>query len=495
VRGTPPTPAAASQDDAAAPWRRRTGLVAWLAAVVVVVLAAVGLVISRPGPVDRLLTRAPATTTAPTVRPTEPTPGPVLVGLSADAPTPTAAGLRAAIDTFVGDPALGGRVDVSVRDMVTGDALYDHGGAVGTIPASTTKLTTAAAALAARGQAYTITTRVVAGAGPGEVVIVGAGDPTLSAGKNPFYPGAARLDVLAAQVRTALGAARPTTVIVDGTLYDGPVYEPGWDSDIPTSGFAAPATALMIDGGRLTAKGAPGYAKRSSRPDLAAGRAFAKALGLPASAVATGKAPAATAATASPAPPGPGTTLGSVASPPMIRLVEFMLRDSDNVLAEALDRQVALARNEPASFAGAAKAVTALLGELGLDTTGLVLADGSGLSRTNRIPPALLTALLAKAAGTDHPELSGIFAGLPVAGWSGTLGDRFQATGAKGAAGAVRAKTGTLTGVHAMAGVVTTADGRALSFAILTDRVTGPDDAAQQGIDRIAATLAGCGCR
>jgi D-alanyl-D-alanine carboxypeptidase/D-alanyl-D-alanine-endopeptidase (penicillin-binding protein 4) len=491
----PGTPASAPPDGLPAPRGRRTGLVAVLAAMVVVVLAAAGLVITRPGPVDRWLTRPSATTALPTARPTEPTPGPVLVGLSADAPTPTPAGLKAAIDGLVGAAALGGRVDVSVRDMVTGDALYDHGGAVGTIPASTTKLTTAAAVLAARGQAYTITTRVVAGANPGEVVIVGGGDPTLSAGKNAFYPGAARLDLLAARVRKALGGTRPTTVIVDGTLYGGPVYEPGWDSDIPTSGFAAPATALMIDGGRLSPKGTPGYAERSSTPDLAAGRAFAKALGLPATAVATGKAPEAAAATASPTPPAPGTTLGSVESPPMIRLVEFMLRDSDNVLAEALDRQVALARNQPASFAGAAKSVTALLGELGLDTTGLVLADGSGLSRTNRIPPALLTALLAKAARTDRPALSGIFAGLPVAAWSGTLGDRFQGTGAKNAAGSVRAKTGTLTGVHAMAGLVTTAEGRALSFAILSDRVSGPGEAAQQGIDRIAATLAACGCR
>ena len=106
----------------------------------------------------------------------------------------------------------------------------------------------------------------------------------------------------------------------------------------------------MTDGARGSGRGpktfaaSHGAAERYARPDLAAGRAFARLLGLPAdSAVGQGAAPAAGGAAAAGAP-APGTELGQVESPPMIRLVDMMLTDSDNVIAEALARQVALAR-------------------------------------------------------------------------------------------------------------------------------------------------------
>jgi D-alanyl-D-alanine carboxypeptidase/D-alanyl-D-alanine-endopeptidase (penicillin-binding protein 4) len=173
-----------------------------------------------------------------------------------------------------------------------------------------------------------------------------------------------------------------------------------------------------------------------------------------------------------------------------------MLVDSDNVVAEALARQVAIAKGQPASYAGARTAMTAVLGDLGLPTDGLVIADGSGLSRSDRLTPELQTELLATAASGKRPELTELFAGLPVASWSGTLDDRFGAPAdKKAAAGVIRAKTGTLTGNHAMAGLVTTADGRLLAFSILTDGVQAGADEAHAVLDRIAATLAGCGCK
>ena len=101
------------------------------------------------------------------------------------------------------------------------------------MPASTTKLITAATVLAARGPAYRIATRVVAGSAPGEVVLVGGGDPTLAINATGSYPGAARLDLLAAQVKKALGGTAPTKVTVDTSLFPGPVYGPGWDRRHP----------------------------------------------------------------------------------------------------------------------------------------------------------------------------------------------------------------------------------------------------------------------
>ncbi|WP_433533675.1 D-alanyl-D-alanine carboxypeptidase/D-alanyl-D-alanine endopeptidase [Micromonospora sp. CA-263727] len=467
-----------------------------LAALLVLVLVMVGVVVVRPGPVGRWLGGGDAAP-APT-EPTEPAPVEVLAAADTGAPMPSPEGLEAVLDPLVGDAALGGRVNVAVADALTGQALFDRGGDEGTVPASVTKLLTAVTVLTARGPGYRVPTRVVAGEQPGEVVIVGGGDPTLAAGAKGFYPGAASLEELADQVRTALGGATPTRVLVDSSLYPGPAYGPGWDDDIPTGGYGAAVTALMLDGARRDPKAGRGWAERVTQPDLTAGQAFARLLGLPESAVQRGSAPTApTEATGTPAETiEPGAELGVVQSPPLIRLVDIMISESDNIVAEALARQVALARDRPASYAGAAEAMAGVVAELGLPAGGLTLADGSGLSRKNLISPTLLTELLALAAGPDRPELGGIFGGLPVGGWSGTLRDRYGATpGTAAGAGVVRAKTGTLTRVHAIAGVVTTAEGRLLTFAVLTDQVP-PDgmEPARAALDRIAAALATCGC-
>ncbi len=84
--------------------------------------------------------------------------------------------------------------------------------------------------------------------------------------------------------------------------------------------------------------------------------------------------------------------------------------------------------------------------------------------------------------------------GLPIAGFTGTLGKRFgAASGAAEAAGIVRAKTGSLSGVNTLAGTVVDADGRLLSFAVMT-RTTAAADTARAAMDRIVARLAACGC-
>ncbi|MEU6022483.1 D-alanyl-D-alanine carboxypeptidase/D-alanyl-D-alanine-endopeptidase [Micromonospora sp. NPDC047134] len=469
-----------------------------LAAVLVLVLALVGLVVVRPGPIEGWLADEP---TAAETLPVEPSPNAVLAATDIGAPLPDAGRLRTVLAPLIADPALGGRVHVSVTDALTGQQLFERGGGTGTVPASVTKLLTAVTVLTARGPGYRIPTKVVAGAEPGEVVLVGGGDPTLAAGAKGFYPGAASLKDLAEQVRTALGGTAPTRVLVDSSLYSGPRLEPGWDEDIPTGGYGAQMTALMLDGARKDPKAGEGWAERVTQPELVAGRTFARLLGVPESAVRSGTAPAAppetTGATEATGATGPGAELGVVHSPPLIRLVDIMISDSDNILGEALARQVALARGLPASFAGAASAMTEVLADLGLPTEGLALADGSGLSRRNLISPTLLTELLALAASPDRPELGGIFGGLPVGGWSGTLRDRYGSVpGTAAGAGTVRAKTGTLTGVHAIAGVVTTAEGRPLTFAVLTDRVPADGmEPARGALDRIAAALATCGCR
>ncbi|HEX6498820.1 MAG TPA: D-alanyl-D-alanine carboxypeptidase/D-alanyl-D-alanine-endopeptidase [Micromonosporaceae bacterium] len=473
-----------AEPPAEAPARNRSRrlLLGVTLAVVVVLLAGAALVVTRPGPLGRMFAAAaaPSPTTA---APNDPPAPPVLAGAPSDAPAPTEEGMTAALRPLLNDPRLGGHVVASVVDVGTGQQLFGRDPTGSVTPASTQKLLTAAATLATRGPSYQIATRAVAGPNPGEVVLVGGGDPTLSINGKGSYPDAARLDQLATQVKQALGGTAPTRVLVDSSLYTGPSIGPGWLPADVSAGYVSRITPLMTDGARTDPKNLGEPSLRYAKPDLAAGQAFAKLLGLPASAVSMGVAEP----NASP--------LGEVKSPPVIRLIDEMLSASDNVIAEMLARQVALARNQPASFAGATSAIMQVLGDLRLPTSNVTLVDGSGLSTRNRLTPALLTSLLTLAASPDQTNLRGIFTALPVAAWSGTLKDRYQSANTGGsAAGTVRAKTGTLDGVNALAGVVVDADGRLLAFAVLAD-ATPSLWPAEMALDRVAAAVARCGCR
>jgi D-alanyl-D-alanine carboxypeptidase/D-alanyl-D-alanine-endopeptidase (penicillin-binding protein 4) len=164
------------------------------------------------------------------------------------------------------------------------------------------------------------------------------------------------------------------------------------------------------------------------------------------------------------------------------------------MLAEALARQVAIARHQPASFEGAARAVTTALKDAGVDVSGVTLHDGSGLAKADEVPPSLLATLLEDAATGKLARAWPIVSGLSVAGFDGTLADRADDDPAT-MPGAVRGKTGTLAGVHNLAGTVLTKDGRLLVFAVVADRATGGDSSAESALDRITAALAACGCR
>ncbi len=361
-------------------------------------------------------------------------------------------------------------------DVLTGESLYDLNGANAMTPASAAKLLTAAAVLHARGPNYRIATQAVAGSSPGEVVLVGAGDPTLAAGATGAYRGAARLDLLAEQVRKALNGAAPTRVVIDTSIYQGSTRGPGW-ADADVGGIISNITALMTDGARVNPSDPRSNAARHAQPDVVAGQLFAQALGIPATAVTSGTAPRG------------AKVLGEVFSPTIARIVEIMLLESDNVVAEAMARQAALAKNLPGSFAGGAQATRAVLTELGINGSAS-LVDGSGLSDNNRVTASQLTAVLFRAASPDFPQLRAIMSGLPVAGYSGTLSNRDQGSGM----GLVRAKTGTLNHVNALAGFVVDKDGRLIAFAVVAD-ATSNRVRAEGALDRLAAGIASCGCR
>jgi D-alanyl-D-alanine carboxypeptidase/D-alanyl-D-alanine-endopeptidase (penicillin-binding protein 4) len=181
-----------------------------------------------------------------------------------------------------------------------------------------------------------------------------------------------------------------------------------------------------------------------------------------------------------------------VSSAPVAALVQRMLTVSDNDLAEALGRAIAVHAGEPATFSGAARAIRDQLPALGVPVGGVRLYDASGLSRLDQVTPAALVGLLRVAQ--DRPELQPVLAGLPVAGLTGTVADRYRSRPTHRAAGLVRAKTGTLAGVSALAGQLVDADGRLLVFAFLTDHAPTPE-LAEEALDRLATRLVRCGCR
>lgn len=412
---------------------------------------------------------------------------PLLPTSAPSAAPPSAAGLTRALAVGLRDKALGGHVAISVLDASTGDPVLETSAREIVLPASTAKIATAVAALTALPADLRLTTRVVSGA-PGEVVLVGGGDPTLSGPfTRPGYPRPASFADLVAKTKTALAGAMVRRVVVDDGLYSGPLLGPGWRPEYVTSGDVAPVMALMVDGGRtaLPPLVGPSRAPRQGDPALAAGRALAKALGT--SVVARGRAPEG------------ATELASVTSAPVPQLVEQMLTRSDNDLAEALTRQVALAKGQPASFDGAAAALRTVLGDVlqsaGATPGAVLLRDGSGLSRLDRVQPGAVTRLLATVAGAERSRYFPVLSGLPVAGFDGTLEKRYRKGPGLPAAGVVRAKTGTLNGVSALAGLVRTRDGRLLAFDFTADAVPlGLTLSSQTALDRLAAALAGCGC-
>jgi D-alanyl-D-alanine carboxypeptidase/D-alanyl-D-alanine-endopeptidase (penicillin-binding protein 4) len=438
--------------------------------------------------------RVPSVAASPVVGP-----GTVLAAGTERGPLPTTSGLRSALAGPLSAAALGPGVGVLVADPATGQVLLSEQGSRLATPASTTKLTTSAAALAVLGANARFRTRVVRGATADSIVLVGGGDPTLAVNAYPAqdYPAPATLANLAAATARALKAQHRTTVSVgyDTSLFTGPLLAPGWPESYVSSGNVTPIVSFEVDQGRLTAAGSSedsddpsNLRPRATDPAAMAAASFAALLAADGIGV-TGPPVAQTAS-------APAATLASVSSPPLSAIVQQMLTESNNVIAEDLARQVALATGEPASFSGAAAAVTSELRRLGV-STGIRLVDGSGLSPQDAIAPATLVKVLELAIAA--PRLRPLLAGLPVAGFSGTLSaGQSVFSGIGGAAlGSVRAKTGNLVTVTALAGMVSDQGGALLVFAFMADHIPAERllDAAANAIDKAATALAGCGCR
>lgn len=471
--------------------RRRPGKVAlWTPLVLVVLLLAAAVVADAQQWGPRHLgwkgadpDRNPAAVLAPGVLELPEYEAEVTVAEPAPAGELDPEAVRAAVRKVLRDDDLGGHVLAAVADL-EGNAPAFTSGEGTVVPASTAKMLTTVAALQSLGPDATFATRVVRGAEGGDLVLVGGGDPLLASKPSKPTDWPQRADVVTLAQRTAevLRGEGLTKVRLryDTSLFSGPSDNPEWERGYVRDGVVAPITALWVDEGRH-----PRGWGRVDNPARTAATTFADALreeGIEVSRASSGEAPA------------DAVEVASVTSPPLDQVVQWVVAVSDNEGAEVLARQVGLADADEGSFEVGSRAVLDVLTDLGVETTGDVLHDGSGLSRNNEVTATTLLEVVRLAASDEHPRLRAAVDGLPVAGFSGSLARRFD-VGADPGLGRVRAKTGTLTGVHSLAGLVTGADGVPMVFVIAADDVDVVDTlGARAALDQFGAALAACSC-
>jgi len=371
-----------------------------------------------------------------------------------------ATALRGSLDRAV-TAARAAHVSALAVDLTTGATLYERGADTPRIPASVQKLFTTAAALRRYGAGGRLATTVVldgavdeTGRLDGDLVLVGGGDPTLD------RSGIARL---ARQVRDS-GVRRVSgSVLADDSWLDeqrgGPRTGGAYDADM-----GGVLGALTVN---------RGWSARPGGPALAAARRLARSLrgrGVRVTGrTTTGRAPQATA------------PLAAVRSPTMDRLTRAINVPSDNFAAEVLLKDLGAAFGRRGSTKEGVAVVGRTMGALGVERRRI--ADGSGLSRANRVSARQIVALLSGMRSTEQAEA--FENSLAVAGRTGTLRNRLRGTVADGAC---RGKTGTLNAVSSLAGLCSTRDGHTIGFAFLMNGVTIWRAHRQQ--DRAARALA-----
>lgn len=376
------------------------------------------------------------------------------------APAATLAETKARLAPMVRN--LPGATSVSIRESSTSTVLASRKPTTARIPASVTKLFTTSTALLADGPQSVLTTELRVdgtidddGRLDGDLIVRGAGDPSFS---------------LASIATLAAAAKRAGITRIDGTLRADLA---GWPTDQGT-----PLTGGAYNreiGGRLGA--------------LVVSRGFASATVTdPArqvlvklrDAMRTGGLVGPVRFGAS-APSGAGTqVIGQVRSPTIAQLAAATNSPSDNFYAEQLLRGIGARHGAAGSTTAGLAAQRTRLAALGIRPR---LADGSGLSRGNRVAPTTVVRLLDVMAA--RTEGSALRASLALAGNTGTLAGRMRGTAA---AGRCRAKTGTLSNVSALAGWCTTLGRRTVTFAILMNGVSVP--AARRRQDAILAAIA-----
>ncbi len=347
------------------------------------------------------------------------------------------------------------------------------------IPASTVKVLVAWALLRPPGDDRRLATEVRGGppvdGQTGDVWLVGGADPLLSTADFAVDAGfagrprlATPLEALADGLARA-GVRQVGRVLGDDSRHDGQRFLPGWLATYASRLEITPLSALTVNKG-LVVGSRPLVAAPSPAAHAAAtlaGLLVARGMGV--------------AGSGEGVVPTEAVTLARIDSPPLPEVVGEMLQNSDNLAAEVLLKELGRGPGGQGSTSGGITALRSGLLAAGFDGTGLVLADGSGLDRADRLSCRLLADVLAEGG----PQ-GAVSRQLPVAGRSGTLVDRFRGTPAEGR---LRAKTGSLRGVAGLAGWIEGTSGEdALVFSLLANEVSGPRASILQ--DGLALALA-----
>jgi D-alanyl-D-alanine carboxypeptidase/D-alanyl-D-alanine-endopeptidase (penicillin-binding protein 4) len=418
---------------------------------------------------------------APPVDPTAPAPvatDALSTGVLAFRRAPTVISRDLNLDAFRSEvvPFFGQLNDRSCAAVaVDGELVAAYNEGVAVLPASNQKLLVAAVADEILGPDHRYRTTAEAVSAPvegtldGDLYLVGGGDPLLSSRWYPEsnlerYPVTTPtwLDTLADDV-VAAGVQRVTGGVVgDGTRYDDEFYAPGWGvGDAGLEG--GPYDALLVNDARVL-----GDDERSSDPNEAAAREFSRLLVERGVEIAGGS--------SSGAAPDGTVEIAAVESAPLSAVVAEMLVNSDNNTAELVVKELGHAESGTGTREAGLEVMRRQLGDWGVDTSTIVLADGSGLSLDNRVTcEAVLTVL--QASGVD----SAVGTGLPIAATSGTLSDVFVD---HSLAGILTGKTGTLDNapfnvdppaVKALAGYVPVEGGGAVEYVLILNGPTISD--------------------
>ncbi|MBB5512720.1 D-alanyl-D-alanine carboxypeptidase/D-alanyl-D-alanine-endopeptidase (penicillin-binding protein 4) [Neomicrococcus aestuarii] len=371
-----------------------------------------------------------------------------------------------------------GEFTASVVDVPSGETVFSRNGETAGVPASSLKTLTVAAALQTFDSTHRFATTTLLGA-DGTVYLRGGGDVLLGSGENSTaVSGRAGLASLAKLTATALknddAAPASVKIVLDDSLFTGDALLPAWDSSLMTSGNISAVQPIAMWGARSSSAEKAG---RVSDPALTAAQAFEKALvaaldgsGISVTASGSGDSGGISRGTTA----AEAKELAKVEGATVAEVVEFMGEESDNYVAEALGRLVALQSGKPGTFEGGTAAILEKIGEIGVSTEGVTMVDASGLSAENRVSPAQLTGVLSAASRSSKAVLRDVPYAFPIAGLSGTLDARLTDSSV---AGVVRAKTGTLTGVTTLTGTLVDESGRQLVFSFFASDVDSLTDA------------------
>ena len=427
-------------------------------------------------------------------------------------PEPEPEVAKCSLEDIENDPRIL-QLQAAVINPETNELIYDIGADIPSRTASVMKLLTAAAALETLGPNYRVETRVYADSvDPRKIYIVGAGDVTLSRtppGQQSIYRDAPKLSSLAFQVNNYVStieepetvqdpnqpaplpqppAAEPftqeiTEIVLDSTLWQGAEgsgqWEKNWNPEGITDGWMSQASALQVDGDRQ--QPAQLTSRRSENPVGRAGIWFKDAIGENAqnATLTYGQAPA------------DAIEIASVLSEPIKEWIRIMLLRSDNTVAEALARLVAYDVGlDGSDFASIDSAYKIALRGTGLNTQGLTIEDGSGLSAYSAVSPEFVAQLM-ELVVEGYPNFENILNSLPVAGESGSLENRFDSDELSNAAGKILAKTGWIRTGYSLAGTMTASDGTELVFAVYNlGDVSIPN---REGLDELVYGIYECG--